>query len=155
MKIIRVMKVARVIVLMILGMSVGLLSCQHSSGSGHAKTQGLNQQDDNEGQPVIKFKSDTHDFGDITPGEKVSYTFTYTNEGEANLVILSATASCGCTVPKYNKDPLQPGKKGYVEVVFDSTGRSGKQIKNVAIRSNSEPPVKVLQIQANIVEPTN
>ncbi len=155
MKIIRVMKVARVIVLMILGMSVGLLSCQRSSGSGHAKNQGLNQQDDNEGKPVIKFNSDTHDFGDIAPGEKVSYTFTYTNEGDANLVILSATASCGCTVPKYNKDPLRPGKKGYVEVVFDSTGRSGKQIKNVAIRSNSEPPVKVLQIQANIVEPTN
>ncbi len=155
MKIIRTMKIERLFFLVIFGITVALVSCQQTSGSGQTKSQGLNEQHDDEGTPVMKFAVESHDFGDITPGEKVSYTFTYTNEGEANLVIVSASASCGCTVPKYNKNPLQPGKKGYVEVVFDSSGRSGKQVKTVAIRSNSKPPVKVLQIQANIVEPNN
>ncbi len=155
MKINRAMRRLRFIILVIFGIILGFVSCQRITGSDQAKNQELHEQEGNEGKPGIKFDVDMHDFGDIAPGEKVSYTFTYTNNGNADLVIVSATASCGCTVPKYNKDPLQPGKKGYIEVVFDSAGRSGKQIKNIAIRSNSDPPVKVLQIQAQIVEPTN
>ena len=155
MKIIRAMKIEAFIILAIFVIMVGIVSCQRTSGSGKTNNQVVNDQRNDGGTPVIKFADESHDFGDIAAGEKVSYTFTYTNEGDANLVILSATASCGCTVPKWNKDPLPPGKEGYVEVVFDSSGRSGKQIKNVTIRSNSDPAVKVLQIQANIVESNN
>jgi len=155
MKIIRAMKIEAFIILVIFVTTVGLVSCKRTSGSGKTNSQVLNELRNDEGKPVIKFTVESYDFGDIAVGENVSYTFTYTNEGDANLVILSATASCGCTVPKWNKDPLPPGKEGYVEVVFDSSGRSGKQIKNIAIRSNSDPAVKVLQIQANIVESNN
>jgi hypothetical protein len=155
MKVIRGMRIIHFIVLMMLGIMVGLVSCQRTSGSGKTNSQVLEEQDEAKGTPVIKFTIDSHDFGDISPGEKVSYTFTFTNEGNANLVIISAAASCGCTVPKWNKDPLPPGKEGHIEVVFDSSGRSGKQIKNVTIRSNGDPAVKVLQIQANILEPNN
>lgn len=149
------MKIIHVFAAMIVFAAVGLVSCHERSGSGQKDSQELQGRDNVEGKPVIKFVEESHDFGDINPGEKVSYTFTYTNEGDGNLVILAAAASCGCTVPKWNKDPLPPGEKGYVEVVFDSSGRSGKQVKNVTIRSNCDPPVKVLQIQANIVESNN
>lgn len=138
---------------MIVLITVGFFSCQHTSGQKESRE--VEGQRNDKGTPVIKFSEESHDFGDIAPGEKVSYTFTYTNAGDADLVILTAAASCGCTVPKWKKDPLPPGKKGYIEVVFDTSGRRGKQVKNITIRSNCDPPVTVLQIQANIVEINN
>lgn len=155
MKFNRRMKRLCLINLVILSVTVGLGSCQHTAGSDQTESQALEEQPHHEGNPIMKFAVDTYDFGDIAPGETVSYTFTYTNEGDANLIILSAAAGCGCTVPKWKKDPLPPGKQGHVEVVFDSSGRSGKQIKNVTIRSNGDPSVKRLQIQANIIEPNS
>jgi hypothetical protein len=38
--------------------------------------------------------------------------FTFTNTGETPLLIEKATATCGCTVPKWPKDPIPAGGKG-------------------------------------------
>ncbi len=38
-------------------------------------------------QPHIKFEEETHDFGKITQGEKVYYSFKFTNTGNSNLLI--------------------------------------------------------------------
>src|SRR5437016_3142863 len=54
----------------------------------------------NKNVPVFEFKEESHDFGAITQGEKVSYAFRFKNTGNADLVIRSATGSCGCTVPE-------------------------------------------------------
>ena len=51
--------------------------------------------------PVITFKETEFDFGDIKQGEKVEHTFEFTNTGEADLLIITARASCGCTVPEF------------------------------------------------------
>jgi hypothetical protein len=134
--------------------SLGMISCQdRNTATGEdAKATDLAADEEN---PVITFDVDSYDFGDIAKGEKVSYTFVFKNEGDVNLVIHSVTAGCGCTVPKWKKDPLPPDTEGYIEVVFDSTGRNGKQVKSVTVRSNGNPSVKTLQIQANIVEPNS
>src|SRR5687768_14201082 len=76
--------------------------------------------------PVMTFSSETHDFGMITQGEKVSYAFTFKNTGGSDLVISSAQGSCGCTVPSYPKTAIKPGQSSEVNVVFDSEGKSGK-----------------------------
>lgn len=123
----------------------------------NASAESMNQEEpvlerSENGQPLIVFSAESHDFGDISSGEKVSFTFSYRNEGNANLIIKSASASCGCTVPKWSKEPLPPGEKGLIEIVFDSSGRSGRQMKTITIRSNAEPSIKMLQITANVIE---
>jgi hypothetical protein len=133
----------------------GFYSCQNNPTNGVTDESQTTEVEAEKGMPSIEFEALIYDFGDITQGEKVSYTFAYTNGGDANLILQSATAGCGCTVPKWNKDPLRPGKKGFVEVVFDSSGRKGKQIKRVTIKTNGDPAVVTLQIQANIVEPNS
>ena len=55
----------------------------------------------------IKFDKTTHDFGKFSENSPVvSCTFTFTNIGDAPLVIHQAVASCGCTVPDYTKEPI-------------------------------------------------
>lgn len=103
--------------------------------------------------PDIKFEEETHDFGRITQGEKVSYSFKFKNTGGSNLIISSANGSCGCTVPEYPKKPIAPGEEGAINVVFASEGKSGQQEKSVTIVTNSEPSTRVIYIKANIIVP--
>ena len=104
-------------------------------------------------EPKFKFNESEFDFGTITDGEKVSHTFRFTNVGNADLVITSATASCGCTVPKHSKEPIPPGKTGEIEVTFNSEGKgSGVSVtKDVTIIANTNPVQTILQIKAVVL----
>lgn len=106
---------------------------------------------DQTGNAVLTFKEYEHDFGKIAEGEKVAYVFTFENSGDGNLVISSATTSCGCTVPKYDSRPIPPGKNGNLEVVFDTSGRSGMQTKTITVKSNASKPVLLLKITAEVI----
>jgi hypothetical protein len=105
--------------------------------------------------PVIEFEEETHDFGKITQGEKVSFSFKFKNTGKSNLLISSAQASCGCTVPKPPKDPLAPGATDKIDVTFDSNGKSGKFDKQVTVITNCDPNTKVLKITGEIIVPVS
>jgi hypothetical protein len=70
-------------------------------------------------------------------------------------VINSATASCGCTIPKYNRKPIPPGKTGILEVVFDTSGKKGKQSKTIIVKSNATVSQMLLRITAEVTDNTN
>lgn len=103
--------------------------------------------------PEIKFNKEQHDFGLILQGEKVSYIFKYKNIGNADLIITNASASCGCTVPKFSSEPIPPGGEGEIEAIFDSSNRTGKQIKTITVWTNCQPNQTKLQITSEIVVP--
>lgn len=103
--------------------------------------------------PKIYFYEEKHDFGKITQGQKVSYSYKFKNTGGSDLVITSAQGSCGCTVPNYPKDPIKPGDEGVIDVVFNSEGKSGKNEKTITVITNTNPNTKVLVISANIIVP--
>jgi hypothetical protein len=103
------------------------------------------------GTADISFAEYEHDFGKVTEGEKVAYVFSFVNNGPGDLVIASASTTCGCTVPKYDRKPISPGKGGSLEVVFDTSARSGTQTKTVSVHSNSKTPVVVLKITAEVI----
>lgn len=103
--------------------------------------------------PEFTFETDTHDFGVIQQGEKVTYAFKFKNTGKAPLVISSASATCGCTVPEYTKTPVQPGEEGFITVTFDSSGKSGMTSKSVTLIANTIPNTKVLTVSADIQAP--
>lgn len=105
--------------------------------------------------PKFQWKEMNHDFGVIIQGERVSYTFTFKNVGKSNLIISSVHASCGCTVPKYDSNPIAPGKEGKIEVVFDSSGRSGLQNKTVTVLANTQPSTVELHFTAEVIVPEN
>ena len=114
-------------------------------------TSASDSSEDDNGQAIISFSSYEHDFGTITEGDVLSYFFQFTNTGTGPLVINSANASCGCTVPKYDNKPIKPGESGLVEVRFNSSGTEGHQTKTITVMSNAEPEVVILKISADVI----
>lgn len=100
--------------------------------------------------PVMAFEKTTHDFGTIIEGDKVTYTFKFTNTGKSDLLISNAAGSCGCTVPEYPKTPIKPGQSDKIKVSFNSAGKNGNQQKTVTIATNSAAGKETLIIKANI-----
>lgn len=92
------------------------------------------------GLPEIVFDTEMHDFGRIKSGEILAFSYVVTNRGKSDLIIDKSEADCSCiqvTIPQEN---IPPGKKGIIEVVFNSGGMIGKQLKTVEIQSNSKEP---------------
>ena len=106
-----------------------------------------------EKMPAISFEKETHDFGRLIMGEKVSYSFKFRNTGSADLIISDVSTSCGCTVPTYTKKPVKPGEQGILTVTFDSNNRKGFQNKTITVITNTQPNTKVLSIKAMVAEP--
>jgi hypothetical protein len=104
--------------------------------------------------PVMKFEQTKHDFGLVVQGEKVEWTFKFTNTGGADLIISNASSTCGCTVANYSKEPVKPGGTGSVSVVFNSAGRSGIQTKGVNLLTNAQPNNIELEVTASIYVPS-
>ena len=100
--------------------------------------------------PVMTFKEKEFDFGTIKEGDKVEHVFTFTNTGNADLIIADAKGSCGCTGPEYKKDAIKPGETSTMKVTFDSTGKPGKQQKSVNITANTASGNELLTIRAEV-----
>ncbi|MGC9331576.1 MAG: DUF1573 domain-containing protein [Bacteroidales bacterium] len=101
--------------------------------------------------PEFDFPVKEYNFGTVIQGEKLAYTFTFTNVGGSDLVINNVKASCGCTTPSWTKKPIAPGEKGEIEIVFNSQGRQGEQKKSVIVFANTQPNTTELIISCNIV----
>lgn len=105
-------------------------------------------------QAEIKFDKLTHNFGKFPESSpKVSCTFTYTNTGDAPLIINQAVASCGCTVPEYTKEPVQPGQKGQIKVTYNGAGKfPGPFKKSITVRTNGKVEMTRLYVQGDMEE---
>jgi hypothetical protein len=101
--------------------------------------------------PKFEFSSESYDFGKIKQGEKVKFSFKFKNTGAIPLIISSASASCGCTVPSYPEDPIAPGAEAVIDVEFDSNGKLGMQTKTVTLVANTIPNTKVLYLRGEIL----
>ncbi|MDD2634416.1 MAG: DUF1573 domain-containing protein [Bacteroidales bacterium] len=104
-----------------------------------------------DGLPTISFEETEFNFGTVIQGEKVIHNFIFTNTGKGNLIISNVKASCGCTVPKWTKEPIRPGQKGNIEIKFDSSNRDGKQTKTAKVYSNTSPNVTELIVRCEII----
>jgi hypothetical protein len=106
------------------------------------------------GQPKIKFKESSWNFGKVKQGETVSHEFVFANEGDATLTIKRVATSCGCTAALVSDQQIPPGKQGKIEVKFDTRGYGGQVAKIIYVESNdSKEPSKQLEVRADIEVP--
>src|SRR6185312_5736406 len=100
---------------------------------------------------TVQLIDSVYNFGSVTDGDKVEYSYRFKNTGKNPLIISSAVASCGCTVPEKPEEPIKPGETGFLKVVFNSKGRVGEVHKEITVTSNAFPKFPVLQLTGQVV----
>jgi len=102
--------------------------------------------------PKIEVNITQYNFGEITEGVIVKFSFEVKNAGDQLLHINDVMTSCGCTAAVLENYDLEPGEKTAIKVEFDSEGKQGLQHKVVAVASNdaSNPSIK-LEITGNVL----
>jgi hypothetical protein len=100
---------------------------------------------------IIQFNETSHDFGTFDEGTRATFEFEFTNTGDSNLILNNVQASCGCTVPTWPRQPIKPGEKSKIAVVYNSAGRPGSFGKSISVTTNMKKDnVKVLYIKGNV-----
>jgi Protein of unknown function (DUF1573) len=100
---------------------------------------------------TVQIIDSMYNFGKVTDGEKVAYNFKFKNTGKNALIVSSAHASCGCTVPEKPDAPIPPGEIGFLKVVFDSKGRVGDVHKDIYVVANTYPAFPVLKLVGEVI----
>lgn len=114
---------------------------------------GFAQED--EGEPLtgakIAFSENMFDFGDIVVGDKVEHVFEFENIGNEALILSDVRTTCGCTAPEWPREPIAPGAKASVKVVFNSAGKMGIQNKVITVMSNAVNNPARVKIVTNVL----
>ncbi len=103
-------------------------------------------------QSDIKWISKVYDFGafDEDTKEKIA-EFKFVNTSAEPIAVISASASCGCTVPKYSEDAIEPGDTAVIRVAYDPSGRPGRFNKTVYVRTSISPERHKLTIKGTVI----
>ena len=83
----------------------------------------------------------------------VTYTFHFTNTGDAPLIISAVDKSCGCTASDFPRQPIAPGEKGEIKITYDSKGHHGFQTKTLTVNANTNPSLTTLRVKAEVRTP--
>lgn len=99
----------------------------------------------------LQFREELYDFGFVKEdGGPVLHQFDFTNTGTRPIKILSVKASCGCTTPDWSRDPVMPGKTGYVQASFNPQGRPGYFNKSLTVTTDHNTGPIILQIKGQV-----
>ena len=88
------------------------------------------------------------DFGSFPKEAKQERSFVLTNTGKELLVIQDITTSCGCTKVEYSKEPVRPGSKLELKVIYEAE-QSERFNKTVTVYCNSKNSPIHLVVKGN------
>ena len=98
----------------------------------------------------VKFNTTKYDFGKVKQNVPAVYSFEITNTSNKPLVIENAHATCGCTVPEYQKDPILPGKTAKIKVQYNAAN-GGQFDKTVYVKFAGVDAEKSLGITGEVL----
>lgn len=95
------------------------------------------------------------ELGPIKRGEKRSMTYEFTNTSGENIQI-DIVDACACTTVDFPRRVIEPGKKGRLDVVFDSTEKEKAETISITIvftntHANGVPRIEVVEYAFDIV----
>ncbi|MCK6603899.1 MAG: DUF1573 domain-containing protein [Ignavibacteriaceae bacterium] len=95
----------------------------------------------------------TYDFGDVSEGEKVTYTVFMKNTGTNPLIIEDVKPSKGFITPDWKRGEVAPGDKAFIKIEVDTKGKIGLVKGNIKIVSNIETGNLLFNFSVNVVAP--
>jgi hypothetical protein len=128
-----------------------IFSCNIRSTKNKADVLAANSGPHFTDSTTVQMIDSVYNFGKVSDGEKVEYSYRFMNTGKNPLIVSSAVASCGCTVPEKPEEPIKPGETGFLKVVFNSKGRVGEVHKEITVTSNAYPRFPVLELTGQVV----
>jgi hypothetical protein len=69
---------------------------------------------------VLQIKELEHNFGQIPQGKPVFYFFEIVNLSDMPLKLDNVQATCGCTTPEWNKEPIPAGGTDRIKVGYNA-----------------------------------
>ncbi len=99
---------------------------------------------------VAKFNTESYDFGKVKQGIPVTYYFEIKNTSAQPIVVESATASCGCTVPEKPEEPIEPGKTGKLKVQYNAAN-AAPFTKDIYVKLSGVAETKTLHITGEVL----
>ncbi|MCU0319529.1 MAG: DUF1573 domain-containing protein [Flavobacteriales bacterium] len=101
--------------------------------------------------PRIRFAQEVYDYGTIAFASDGRCSFTFTNTGDAPLIIHQFRSSCGCLVPYWDQEPVAPGASGRVSLRYDT--RTLGPFRKTAMLTTNDPqrPQIVLSITGEVI----
>lgn len=103
--------------------------------------------------PVFTIDKDTVDFGTISSNNKCNTSFLVMNTGKKDLIIRKVESTCGCATITPAKRIIKPQDSTVLDVVFNPSGKTGKQYKSIRIFSNApNAPVTTLVLTGFVSE---
>lgn len=133
------MKITPKIFIGILVLALGVSGC---SESPEQKAKGQGEE--------IWFEEVLHDYGEMPQDGDGSWTFVFKNIGKEAFVINRVRSTCGCTVPAWPREPIEPEAGGEITVKYN-TATEGTFFKSLYVYSSAaNSPVK-LQIKGKVI----
>jgi hypothetical protein len=99
---------------------------------------------------AVKFETEVHNFGKIKQGVPVNYDFAFKNIGKTPVTVEVATASCGCTTPKWDQAPIMPGKTSKINAGFNAQN-PGSFEKTITVKFQGMEAPKMIKIMGEVV----
>jgi len=99
-----------------------------------------------DGAPNIVIEPPSFDFSKVEEGAIIKHDFKVLNNGNADLNLFRAYASCGCTTATLSKKLLKPGEQADLLVSIDTAMKQEKVAKLVYVSSN-DPQHSVVSIK--------
>jgi hypothetical protein len=104
----------------------------------------------------IEFEKTVHDFGQVSNIlGPVTYSFKFKNAGDKPLTIRGVKTTCGCTSPKWSKEPVKPGETGEVSATYLSVASEGTFQRSVTVQTNGSPSTVSLTVKGTITKDIN
>lgn len=102
--------------------------------------------------PQINFETKEYDFGEIKEVDgPVTFVFKFNNIGNEPLILSNVKPSCGCTTPKWSKEPILPNGSGEIAVTYNPRNRPGSFRKSITVTNNTATPSIYLIIKGKVV----
>lgn len=102
---------------------------------------------------TVQIDEKEFNFGTITESDSIEHVFIVKNTGEVPLKIISADASCGCTVPQFTKESIQPDSLARITVFFKPNKDAyGATEKSIVLKANTDSVFHVLYIKGNVIK---
>ncbi len=93
---------------------------------------------------AIELKEVEYNFGKIPQGKPVYHSFEVVNKTNAPLKLENVTASCGCTTPEWNKEPIAAGASDKIKVGYNAaTEGDFEKFITVTYNGNQTKQIKI------------